>query len=68
MATVGMQFVVTVSVEVDDPSNWEPTDGATNAIEDKLKNSVASCKAQLNEALGDAVIGDVFATFEDVTV
>lgn len=68
MAIVGMQFVVTVGVEVDDPDNWEPNDEATKAIEEQLKYSVTSRKAQLNEALGDGVIGDILATFEDVTV
>lgn len=67
MARVGLQFVVTVELEVNDADTFEVSSDATTAIEGQLKYSITSRKAQLTEELGDVVIVDVHSTFEDVT-
>lgn len=67
MARVGLQFVVTVELEVNDADTFEVSSEAATTIEGQLKYSINSRKAQLTEELGDVVIVDTHATFEDVT-
>lgn len=68
MARVGLQFVVTVELEVNDANTFEISSEAATTIEGQLKYSIDSRKAHLTEELGDVVIIGTHATFEDVTV
>lgn len=64
MATVELQFVVSVTIETGVPNEYVPTTEGTKAIEDQLGFAIISRKGQLSEALDGARIQNVLATFE----